>query len=142
MPWDLEKAKSDLRDRGLRVTAPRIAVLKVLAQASRPLSHSELVRELGDDLLSDKATVYRNLVALTDAQILRVATQVGGLTRFELSSRDDSRAHPHFVCSDCGQVSCLPRAEIPLPKRGTWAKAMKQAAVHFVGQCPDCTRAG
>lgn len=142
MSWDLEKAKDELRNRGLRVTAPRVAVLKVLAESKRPLSHAEVVDELEEQVLSDKATVYRNLIALTEANLLRQATQAGRVTRFEPSERDDSRAHPHFVCSACGGVSCLPKAEVALPKRGTWAKSMKRAAVQFVGQCPACTKAG
>lgn len=138
MAWDLEATKRSLRELGLRVTAPRVAVMRVLAEAERPLSHGESFERLGRDALWDKATVYRNLMALTEAGLVRIATRAGGLTRFELASRDDSRAHPHFVCSDCGHVSCLPSAEVPVPKRVGWGKALSNAAVQFVGQCPNC----
>ena len=60
----LAERKKQIRDLGLRVTAPRLAVLRVLAEAERPLSHSEVVLRLGDDAVWDRATVYRNLVAL------------------------------------------------------------------------------
>lgn len=142
MVWDAAQAREQLRQAGLRVTGPRLAVLRVLSNADRPLSQTEVFERLGDEPHVDKATVYRNLIALSDGELARVATQVGGVTRFELTARDDSREHPHFLCSKCGGVSCLPAAEIPLPKRGAWAAAMRNAAVQFVGDCPDCAAKG
>jgi Fur family ferric uptake transcriptional regulator len=116
-----------------------LAVLRVLAEAERPLSHAEVVSELGDDIAWDRATVYRNLIALVGVSLVRVASHAGGITRFELaraSSKDHN--HPHFVCDDCGIVSCLPGTEIVPPKKSQWSKAMKSAEVQFVGRCPSC----
>ena len=62
-----------LRENGLRVTAPRVAVVGVLSEAEVPLSHTEVVQRLGDTDW-DPATVYRNLVKLREAGIAPVAS--------------------------------------------------------------------
>jgi Fur family ferric uptake transcriptional regulator len=135
----LAATKKKIRDLGLRVTAPRLAVLRALADADRPLSHAEVVTLLGDDIGWDRATVYRNLVALVGVNLVRVASHAGGITRYELARESDAECnHPHFVCDDCGIVSCLPGTEIVPPKKGQWSKAMKAAEVQFVGRCPSC----
>ena len=59
-----------LRGAGLRKTAPRLAVLEVLERARRPLSHAEVAESLAAEGL-DRATVYRNLVALSEAGLVR-----------------------------------------------------------------------
>lgn len=132
------EVKKRIRELGLRVTAPRLAVLQVVAEAERPLSHAEVVDRLGADAPWDRATVYRNLVALVGVKLLRVASHAGGITRYELATGHEHVAHPHFLCDDCGTVSCLPETEIITPKKAKWAKSLKAAEVQFVGRCPSC----
>jgi Fur family ferric uptake transcriptional regulator len=135
----LADRKKQIRDLGLRVTAPRLAVWRVLAEAERPLSHSEVVARLGDDAAWDRATVYRNLVALVGVNAVRVASHAGGVSRYELARGVRDRNHPHFLCDDCGKVSCLPETTVIAPKKTKWTKALKAAEVQFVGRCPSCT---
>lgn len=134
----LAERKKQIRELGLRVTAPRLAVLRVLAEAERPLSHSEVVLRLGDDAVWDRATVYRNLVALVGVNLVRVASHAGGVCRYELSRGEKECAHPHFLCDGCGVVSCLPETEVITPKKTKWTKALRAAEVQFVGRCPSC----
>lgn len=135
----IAEVKKRIRDLGLRVTAPRLAVLQVVAEAERPLSHAEVVDRLGPDAPWDRATVYRNLVALVGVKLLRVASHAGGITRYEVATGEEHLAHPHFLCDDCGVVSCLPETEIVTPKKAKWAKSLKAAEVQFVGRCPSCS---
>jgi Fur family ferric uptake transcriptional regulator len=130
--------KERLRELGLRVTASRLAVLRVLAEAERPLSHAEVVDVLGDDATCDRATVYRNLVALVGIQLARVASHAGGVVRYEIAKDESHRAHPHFLCDGCGVVSCLPETEVLTPKKAKWSKSLAGAEVQFVGRCPTC----
>ena len=134
-----EDAKARMRDVGLRATAPRVAVLRLLADAKRPLSHTELLARLGDRPDWDQATIYRNLKRFAQVGLTRVASEAGGLTRYELAQGKGvlQHVHPHFVCSECGTVSCLP--EIALPQTDLeWSAAVGEAAVQFVGRCPGC----
>lgn len=136
----LAERKKQIRDLGLRVTAPRLAVLQVLADAERPLSHSEVVARLGDDAVWDRATVYRNLVALVGVDLVRVASHAGGVCRYELARGTKECAHPHFLCDDCGIVSCLPETEVITPEKAQWAQSLRTAEVQFVGRCPSCAQ--
>jgi Fe2+ or Zn2+ uptake regulation protein len=136
----LAERKKQIRDLGLRVTAPRLAVLQALAEAERPLSHSEVVLRLGEDAVWDRATVYRNLVALVRVALVRVASHAGGVCRYELARGNEPRAHPHFLCDDCGLVSCLLETEVITPVKAQWAQSLHAAEVQFVGRCPSCAQ--
>src|SRR5262245_2543452 len=72
-----------LATRGLRVTSSRLLVLGELSKEGPPVSHPELAERLAERGL-DRVTVYRNLVALTDAGLL-VRTQLSDhVWRYEL----------------------------------------------------------
>ncbi|NVB37015.1 transcriptional repressor [Pseudenhygromyxa sp. WMMC2535] len=137
-----DEARALLRERELRATGPRIAVLCVLAVSERPLSHSDVLAELGDTDW-DPATIYRNLVKLRDAGLAPVS-RVDGIDRYAFMREDgDEHHHPHFVCEDCGRVACLPAALTEsLSMEGPWADSIKQAVVQLRGECPDCLAEG
>jgi len=134
-----ESAREILAKYGLRVTAPRLAVVRILARAERPLSHSEVLQTLGE-VDWDPATVYRNLVKLKKAGAASVVSRANGIDRYVLSTREaDEHQHPHFECDDCGQLTCLPTSVTsPEGLAAAWASAVQQATVQLRGQCPDC----
>ncbi len=134
-----DEALQRLRTRGLRATAPRLAVLRVLSEATGPLSHSEVVQRLGE-VDWDPATTYRNLVKLRDAGLAPVVSRVDGMDRYALSGeRDAEHRHPHFLCEDCGRVACLPdELTESLSVDGPWGESIRKAMVQLLGACPDC----
>ncbi|MEM8606983.1 MAG: Fur family transcriptional regulator [Myxococcota bacterium] len=140
---DKEEVRKLLRDHGLRTTAPRLAVLGLLAEADTPLSHSEVLARLGHNDW-DPATIYRNLVKLREAGIAPVVSRVDGIDRYAMAGAPGGgHAHAHFVCDDCGRVACLPAEltqSMSLP--GPWADSIAQAVVQLRGPCPDCLRRG
>jgi Fur family transcriptional regulator, ferric uptake regulator len=130
-----------IRDAGLRVTQPRLAVLQVLTKAACPLSHADLIDAL-DGQGFDRVTLYRNLNDLADAEIV-ARTEVGDrVWRFELRSGTDAHAgvHPHFTCTDCGTVSCLPDGAIRIAASGRLPRAVRQHSVEVTlrGVCDRC----
>ena len=137
------EAKTLLKATGLRVTAPRVAVLITIATAQYPLSHSEVLARLGTTDW-DPATIYRNLVKLRDSGLISVVARANGIDRYALVERHhDAHGHPHFVCDDCGQVSCLPDDLAPPSTRdGRWAASVRKASVQLRGECPDCLEEG
>lgn len=134
-----DKARALLKAHDMRATAPRLAVLMLLAQVDRPLSHSEVLEQLGQTDW-DQATVYRNLVKLKQAGVAVVASQAGGIDRYTLSSpEDDGHRHPHFVCESCGKMACLPtKLTSSMHMDGPWAASVQQAMVQLRGACPEC----
>lgn len=125
-----------LVDRSIRVTEQRMVLLRELAKLRIPASHPELTGRLAGTAL-DRATIYRNLLSLTEAGIL-VRTQLGdAVWRFELprNSSAEHGLHPHFVCTDCGRVACLPENTVTL--RGEAARN-EIAEVQLRGRCVAC----
>ena len=97
-----------LRDAGLRVTAPRLAVLAELAD--RPHADAETVRAAVHARLGTVSTqaVYDVLRALTGAGLVRRIEPEGSPGRYELAAEDDN--HHHAVCRSCGAVVDVPCA--------------------------------
>jgi len=128
-----------LHDAGLRKTGPRLAVLQVLELAKSPLSHADVADELDDETL-DRATVYRNLMALTDAGLVRRTDLGDHVWRFELVREYTAHemAHPHFVCTDCGVVSCMPGVTVKIDGGGAASVARKGFEVQLRGVCGSC----
>lgn len=144
MSMSKKEARKLLRERGLRATAPRLAVLCVLAEAESPLSHTEVLKRLGETDW-DPTTIYRNLVRLRDAGVAPVVSRAKGIDRYALAAaNDDDHRHPHFVCEDCGRVACLPaQLTASMSMDGPWATSIQNAVVHLSGECPECLeRAG
>lgn len=119
--------KTLIHKSGLRSTPARIAVLHILSTAQRPMSHGELADCLqAQDF--DRATVFRNLNHLTEAGLLSRIDLGDHIWRFELKAK-----HPHFICTDCGDVACLSESDIQV--------STKLAAISEVllkGQCHEC----
>ncbi len=132
--------KTQIRDAGLRSTGPRLAVLRYLLDATRPVSHAELTDALSGGGL-DRTTLYRNLVDLTEAGLVQRTDLGDHVWRFELKKGGhDSFQHPHFTCTDCGTVKCLPESVLAVKHvRGAPRALSKQKVeVQLRGQCDDC----
>jgi Fur family ferric uptake transcriptional regulator len=140
-PPDLAEFQDRIRASGLRSTAPRVAVFKKLEAATAPLSHADLVDALGTEGY-DRVTIYRNLTDLTEAGLVVRADLGDHVWRFELrrAGKDHSGTHPHFTCSDCGTVSCLPEESVRLTSAKGAPRAVSSRAVevHLRGLCDRC----
>jgi Fur family ferric uptake transcriptional regulator len=128
-----------LSQAGLRTTAARLAVVRRLKRTKSPLSHAEVAEELVP-LGFDKATVFRNLTDLVDAGLVS-RTELGDhVWRFELRDpkHDESGQHPHFVCVDCGGVTCLHDVEMPKTAQKSWTKVGRVTEILLKGHCNTC----
>ncbi len=137
----LEPVRAAIRDAGLRSTGPRVAVLEHVQAAKIPLSHGELVEALAS-FGYDAATIYRNLIDLTRVGLLTRINLGDNVWRFELrpAGKTDHPEHPHFVCTDCGEVTCLSQVTIKLnPALGSAGSVMRSISeVVLKGQCVHC----
>ena len=134
-----EFVKQAIREAGLRATPARIATLKLLQEATSPLTHAEVSSELHSSGV-DKATVFRNLNDMATAGLLRKTELGDRVWRFELvtESGENGVVHPHFVCVECGSVSCM--VEIKLTA-GSMRLSQEFGEVNEIllrGQCNDC----
>jgi Fe2+ or Zn2+ uptake regulation protein len=139
MPGTAEDVAEQLRARGLRVTAPRLAVLRAVAEMPDHPEADAIARRARALIgtLSTQA-VYDSLHALTRAGLLRRIEPAGSSARYETRVGDN---HHHIVCRVCGaaqDVDCVvgePPCVIPDQAAGY---AIDEAEVTFWGVCPDC----
>lgn len=134
---DTQALVERLRTAGLRCTQPRLQVLKVLVEAASPRTHAELSEVLG---ALDRATVFRNLVALTDAGLVRRLDLGDHVWRYELSEdgHADEAGHAHFTCVSCGDVVCLDGVEIRVAQVAPSLPALAEIEIQLRGRCRDC----
>ena len=140
-PSTREQIRDRIRESGLRSTAPRVAVLSCLERASAPMSHAEICEALQDEGF-DRATLYRNLVDLAEAGIL-VRSDLGDhVWRFEMrrEGAGHETAHPHFTCTTCGEVACLPEVEVRIRGGAKTPRAVQASTVQVQlrGRCDHC----
>ncbi|PKF60482.1 ferric iron uptake transcriptional regulator [Psychromonas sp. psych-6C06] len=92
-----------LKEAGLKVTSPRLKILRLLQQPeNQHLSAEDLYKKLleqGDEV--GVATVYRVLNQFDDAGIVTRHHFEGGKSVFELTHQEH---HDHLVCLKCGEV--------------------------------------
>jgi Fur family ferric uptake transcriptional regulator len=137
-PTDRGEWLGALREAGLRVTAPRIAVLAEVSEGEH-MAAEQVALAAGDRLgtISTQA-VYDVLGALTRAGLLRRIEPAGSPARYETRVGDN---HHHVVCRACGaitDVDCVvgePPCLSPVSASGF---VIDEAEVTFWGLCPDC----
>ena len=128
-----------LRDAGLRVTQPRLAVLRAIAAGphSDTAAIDEAVREdLGE--VSVQA-VYDVLAALTAARLVRRIEPAGSAARYEARVGDN---HHHVICRVCGAIADVDCAAGPAPcldPAEDHGFEIDEAEVVYWGRCPDCS---
>ena len=130
---------SALRGAGLRVTAPRLAVLAWLAE--HPHSTADAVGTGVRQRLGSVSTqaVYDVLGACADAGLVRRIEPAGHPARFERRAGDN---HHHLVCRTCGRtedVDCAVDARPCLTPSDDHGFSLDEAGVVFWGHCPDCS---
>lgn len=93
----------DLRNRGLKVTTPRVRILSILEHANpHHMSAEDVYRKLVEESEDvGLATVYRVLTQFETAGIVKRHNFEGGHAVFEL---DQGQHHDHLVCVSCGKV--------------------------------------
>ncbi|WP_166981093.1 Fur family transcriptional regulator [Paramicrobacterium fandaimingii] len=127
-----------LRDAGLKATAPRRTVLRVLEtrqHADAAAIFDEVLRDLPDTSLQ---AVYGVLSALTEVGLVRRIEPAGSPALYERRIGDN---HHHVVCTQCGAVSdvdCVIGEAPCLTPSNTAGFAISTADVTFWGVCPAC----
>ncbi len=133
-----EMLKGRLRAAGMRVTAPRLAVLAAVhvgGHFSVEAVATAARERLGS--LSQQA-VYDNLHALLEAGLVRRIEPANAPALFEARVGDN---HHHLVCRRCGRVEdvdCVVGRRPCLEPSATHGFHIDEAEVLFWGTCPAC----
>jgi len=127
-----EQIAATLRDKQLRTTAPRVAVMRVLLEAGCPLTQHQIAERLGT-ASPNKTTIYRTLVSLMEANLAHKAFVQQRQWHFEPAHQ----CHPHFTCTRCQRTECLYDVAIPLVQLPE-GLTMQRQQIRIEGICADC----
>ncbi|MCB2186097.1 MAG: transcriptional repressor [Deltaproteobacteria bacterium] len=137
-----EAMQQALRQRGLRLTPQRLAVLKILAESQGHPSVEAIHREVTRDFpTTSLATIYKTVT------LLKELGQVLELGFADWGSRYDGKRpypHPHVICTQCGAIvdpefSGMQTMAAEMGKKSGYQ--IKHHRLDFFGLCPACQKA-
>lgn len=138
----LRQAEHLCRERGVRLTPQRRAVLELVCASPRPLSAYEILDRMGDGArIPAPPTVYRALDFLLRQGLVH---KLASLHAFIGCAHPE---HPHasqfLICAACGEVDEL--EDEPLMRHLTAAAQAvgflpEQPVVELLGTCAQCRR--
>ena len=127
-----------LRGADLRVTRPRLAVLRAVRRQPHADTGSVLTAVRAEEPTVSHQAVYDVLGALTDAGLVRRIQPAGSVARYELRVGDN---HHHVVCRSCGAVADVDCAVGDAPcvtAADDLGYEIDEAEVIYWGRCPEC----
>ena len=131
-----------LRERGVQVTAQRLAVFR--AVSARPHCTAD---DVAEDVRAEigaisRQAVYDALGILTERGLIRRIQPAGSPARFEDRVGDN---HHHVICRSCGKtvdVDCAVGDTPCLTAADNSGYQIDEAEVIYWGTCPECLAAG
>ena len=129
-----------LEQHGIKLTANRILIAKIMSTLDYPISMKELETML---LTMDKSSIFRTLSHFKSHHLVHQMEDGNDIVRYELchshSEEEDEDIHVHFYCEHCHRTFCL--NEIPVPQVNL-PVGYRQTAVNYMikGICPDCSQ--
>lgn len=126
-----------IREKGLRVTAQRLAVYTILSESTSPLSAEELAARTEDSF--DLATAYRTLESFVEAGIARTVRLGGRSDKYELAD-----CHHHYlICRSCDRTETVHACLTPATLRNVAKEQPDFATIddhslELYGTCRSC----
>jgi Fe2+ or Zn2+ uptake regulation protein len=128
-----------LRGAELRVTRPRLAVLRAVRRHPHADTGSVLAAVRREEPAVSHQAVYDVLGVLSESGLVRRIQPAGSVARYELRVGDN---HHHVVCRSCGEVAdvdCAVGVRPCLDASDTHGFVIDEAEVTYWGTCPSCS---
>jgi Fur family transcriptional regulator, ferric uptake regulator len=139
-------AEQALRDKGERITQPRVAVLGMLMASDHAVSHLDVAQTISLRKPVDRVTVYRVLEWLTQLGLAHRIACDDRVWRFMFNAppkkveHKQPHEHAHFTCNQCGQMSCLESVSTKLQFQLPKGFKSQEIDLMIRGVCAACTR--
>ena len=132
---------TQLREKGLQVTAQRVAVLKAVA-ANPHSTADEIAATVREQIGAiSRQAVYDALAILSEKMLVRRIQPAGSSALYEDRVGDN---HHHVICRTCGKtadVDCATGAAPCLTAADDSGFTIDEAEVIYWGTCPECASA-
>lgn len=129
-----------LKRNQLSVTGSRKKILELFLASKGALAHGDIEKRTGEKF--DRVTVYRTLQVFLEKGIIHNIPTADNSVRYALCQSNCSEGHHHdnhvhFVCTECGNTTCLADVTIPSVKLPTGFQPEEYQMV-VNGVCKDC----
>jgi Fe2+ or Zn2+ uptake regulation protein len=124
------KLTAVLRERGQRVTQPRLRIHRLVAATPRHVTADQLHDELPD---LSPATIYSTLELLEELGVVRRVASLEGVTVYD----SVSEPHGHAVCRRCGAMFDIAAADTARSAAPAGFE-IERAEVQLIGLCARC----
>jgi Fur family transcriptional regulator, ferric uptake regulator len=134
-----DETASRLKAAGLKVTQPRVAVLKALSGDHGPFTVEELKARIPSKTC-DLVTLYRSLPALEKAGLVRRCDFGDGTVRYEYQEASGHHHH-HVICRKCREVKSLDHCLIENLEKGLRKEGFTEIthSLEFFALCEKCS---
>ncbi|HUR10526.1 MAG TPA: Fur family transcriptional regulator [Flavitalea sp.] len=129
-----------LRNNQLSITGSRKKILELFLTNNGALAHADIEKKAGEKI--DRVTVYRTLQSFLEKGIIHTIPTPDNSVRYALCKEACGKGHHHdnhvhFVCTLCGNTTCLDDVLIPEVKLPTGFKP-SEAQMVVSGMCGSC----
>lgn len=136
----LETFSNHLRQNGLRMTKERMDLFKLIMATREHFSPEDLLKKIKSKKLPvSRATVYRLIPVLVEAEIIQQSLLTEGSSKFEVTW--NKAHHDHLICSKCNKVVEFHHNTIELLQREIASKygfVLEHHVMELMGRCQNC----
>lgn len=128
-----------LEHAGVRPTAMRLLIYRMMNRSENPVSSLDLETEL---VTADRSTISRTLSTFLEHDLIHAIDDGSGSIKYEVCRSSHHHSvddlHVHFHCTSCGKTFCLPDAvpRVDLPD----GFVMENVNYVVMGKCDRCAR--
>ena len=126
-----------LKEKGLKCTSQRLALLEVIDRLNEPSTESEIKNELPEG--ADRTTLYRTLQTLISAHVIHKINVDSNTVKYAMTGSMPAN-HIHFYCNACHRVTCLDQSvdiNISVPQK----YKTEECEILVKGICDKCNQA-
>lgn len=138
---DVHSHKDELKEKDLRVTSARVAVMDLLESTDKPVDVANIKEYLiVKKIYADDTTLFRIINMFTQRGITKQVSFNEGKFRYELANQKD---HHHLICENCGSIEDVSDCAIPELENDIWKKRqflVKSHSLEFFGLCKNCQK--
>ncbi len=139
--WTVDDAVEVLKERGAKITAQRIAILRKLEGREDHPSAERLYKELSSEREAmSVATLYSTAQLLADAGLIKILSIDDKKVCFDPATE----THGHFLCRGCGRLFDIPVDEDEILGSVSVIRCsiarIEQTEIFFYGLCSGCAK--
>lgn len=117
----MEEIAKILENKGVRPTAMRLLIYRLLVKRENAISLGELEKDFNT---SERSTLYRTIKTFEESGLVHSIEDGTGIIKYaicedQFTSNENNDLHLHFRCNECQETVCLTDYKIPqinLPK--------------------------